>query len=68
MVKEKDVTEVPYFADGERERERGGGGGEREKTKTEISADLNTSNDFADIFHVLNTHLTALKIFCYYLC
>ena len=35
MAKEKDVTEVPYFAYGERERERdegeGGGGGERER-------------------------------------
>ena len=28
---------------------------EREKRKTEISAVLNTINDFADIFHVLNS-------------
>ena len=27
---------------------------EREKKKTEISAVLNTINDFADIFHVLD--------------
>ena len=33
-----------------KERER-----EREKRKTEISAVLNTINDFADIFHVLNS-------------
>ena len=34
----------------ERDRER-----EREKRNAEISAVLNTINDFADIFHVLNS-------------
>ena len=48
----------------ERERERGRER-QREKGKTETSTVLNTINDFADIFHVLNTQLTALKIICY---